>query len=68
LPSIVAGQRGKAEGQEVILFVNLFFGWTVLGWLACLIWAAAGRTKADIKCEEKHHQELLAAMAARRQS
>ena len=40
-PSIVAYQRGHAQ-LPAIIAVNLVFGWTVIGWLGCLIWAATG--------------------------
>lgn len=35
LPSILAK---KESPQWAIFFVNLFFGWTLLGWLVALIW------------------------------
>jgi hypothetical protein len=37
LPTIVASQRG----HEVlgVLLLNLFFGWTVIGWFALLLWS-----------------------------
>ena len=37
LPTIVASHRGHRVGG--ILLLNLFFGWTILGWWAILIWA-----------------------------
>jgi hypothetical protein len=57
--------RNKAEGQAGILLVNLFLGWTVLGWFVAFIWACTGRTKADLRREEQRHRELLAVMAVR---
>jgi uncharacterized membrane protein YedE/YeeE len=39
LPSFIAAARGKGDRTAGILLVNLFFGWAVLGWLGCLIWA-----------------------------
>jgi hypothetical protein len=36
LPSLIVGEGGQTCG---VLLVNLFFGWAVLGWLGCLIWA-----------------------------
>src|SRR6516164_6048479 len=36
LPSFIAGEGDHTVG---VLLVNLFFGWAVLGWLGCLIWA-----------------------------
>lgn len=38
IPSIIAGQRDVAH-QGSIIAINLFLGWTVIGWLAALIWA-----------------------------
>jgi hypothetical protein len=36
LPTILAARRGHEI--TVILLLNLFFGWTVLGWFALLLW------------------------------
>lgn len=38
LPSIVAF-RGRHENALVILIVNTLFGWTILGWLVCIVLA-----------------------------
>jgi hypothetical protein len=37
LPTILASRRG----HEItgVLLLNLFFGWTVIGWFALLLWA-----------------------------
>jgi hypothetical protein len=37
LPTIIASHRG----HEVtgVLLLNLFFGWTGIGWIALLLWA-----------------------------
>jgi hypothetical protein len=37
LPTFIAGSRGG--GHENIIFINLLFGWMVLGWIAALLWA-----------------------------
>ena len=37
LPTIVAAHRGHAIA--LILLLNLFFGWTVIGWFIMLVWA-----------------------------
>jgi hypothetical protein len=37
LPTIIAANRG--HGVVGILLLNLFFGWTGIGWLAMLLWA-----------------------------
>ncbi|WP_263383361.1 superinfection immunity protein [Granulicella arctica] len=42
LPTIVAAQRGRGAG---VLVLNLFFGWTVIGWFALLLWALLSRPR-----------------------
>jgi hypothetical protein len=37
LPTILAAKRG--HDVIVPLLFNLFFGWTVIGWFALLLWA-----------------------------
>lgn len=62
MPSIIASIRQKAEGGAGIFVVNLLLGWTVVGWFVAFIWACTGRTRADIRREEKEHRELLEAL------
>jgi hypothetical protein len=38
IPSILAAQRSHRNATGVLL-VNLFLGWTVLGWVGALVWA-----------------------------
>ena len=40
LPAIVANRR-NAKHDISIFWMNFFFGWTVLGWLAILVWTVA---------------------------
>ncbi len=44
LPTIFAGERKHPSGWG-ILAVNLFLGWTIIGWVGALAWslAATGR-------------------------
>jgi hypothetical protein len=39
LPTFVAGSRHVANFWWILL-INFFFGWTLIGWIAALIWAA----------------------------
>jgi hypothetical protein len=41
LPTIIANQKCHAS-EGLVFVVNLLFGWTLLGWIAALIWAASG--------------------------
>ena len=38
LPSFVAGGRQK-ENVGAIVVLNLFLGWTFIGWVIALVWA-----------------------------
>lgn len=38
LPSIIAGKRGHRNGAAIGI-VNLFLGWTLIGWVVALAWA-----------------------------
>tara|TARA_Y100000310_G_scaffold50306_1_gene46363 strand:+ start:33 stop:296 length:264 start_codon:yes stop_codon:yes gene_type:complete len=38
IPSIIARKR-KHPNRVAILVLNLFLGWTFLGWVAALVWA-----------------------------
>ena len=44
VPALIANLR-DTENVEAILLVNLVFGWTVLGWIAALIWAIVEKLK-----------------------
>jgi hypothetical protein len=38
----INGYSRKHKSAGAIFLLNLFLGWTVLGWLAALIWSATG--------------------------
>ena len=40
MPSIVGFFRNRSNGMAIVL-TNLFFGWTVIGWIIALIWAVS---------------------------
>lgn len=40
LPSFVAAARNHHNGWSIFV-VNLFFGWTLLGWVICLAWSVS---------------------------
>ena len=45
LPVILAANRQLASGTAILVLLNLSIGWTVVGWLVCLLWAALGQTR-----------------------
>ncbi len=38
LPTIVAFARSKRDTTSILL-LNLFLGWTLIGWVIALVWA-----------------------------
>jgi T4 superinfection immunity protein len=47
-PSIVAWRRGHHQ-RNPIFVINLFFGWTLIGWVACLAWSVSAVAESAIK-------------------
>jgi Superinfection immunity protein len=43
LPTIIGAKRGVRYVQALCI-VNLFTGWTIVGWFGCIIWALAARS------------------------
>jgi predicted RNA-binding Zn-ribbon protein involved in translation (DUF1610 family) len=46
IPSIIGYFKQHGVG---ILLLNLFLGWTVIGWIAALIWAVSDRAELSHK-------------------
>lgn len=44
LPALNGYSRKHNSGDSILL-LNLFLGWTILGWLVALIWSASGNTR-----------------------
>lgn len=44
LPWILAKHRDM-EGTGFLFLVNLLVGWSLIGWLVCLLWAALGQRR-----------------------
>ena len=61
-PTLVGCVRVRADGMFCVVMVNLFLGWTVLGWLGAFVWACSGRTEGDIRHEKRQHADLPAAL------
>jgi hypothetical protein len=43
VPTIIACYRNHAR-LPAIVALNIFLGWTFVGWIGALVWAFAGRT------------------------
>ena len=44
LPSIVAFFRKHVQAAPIFI-LNLFLGWTLIGWVGCLAWAVSANTR-----------------------
>jgi uncharacterized membrane protein YqaE (UPF0057 family) len=56
-PTIVAFIRGHQD-KFAILVLNIFLGWTVIGWIKALIWASTATTKAWTGDTERALREI----------
>ncbi len=45
LPTFIAGSR-HVHNFWWIFIINFFFGWTLIGWIAALIWALNDRPRS----------------------
>jgi len=43
LPSIAAYGRGVCRNPASVLIINLFLGWTIIGWIIALAMGMSGR-------------------------
>jgi hypothetical protein len=61
LPTFIASHRKHPNGTSIFL-LDLFLGWTFIGWLAALIWSASAIKKnepppiAPVKADDKYQQ------------
>lgn len=46
IPAEIGYKRGVTN-KGVLLAINLLAGWTLVGWVVCMIWAVAGATQAQ---------------------
>jgi len=45
VPAIIANRRGHLSASAIFA-LNLFLGWTVLGWIVALVWSLTGNTRS----------------------
>jgi hypothetical protein len=51
LPSLVGHKRQNANA---IFILNLFLGWTLLGWIVALVWAVTNEQKTEASARPPH--------------
>jgi hypothetical protein len=65
LPTVIALSRGHLSALAIFL-LDLFLGWTVLGWLIAFIWSCTGNTAANFYRAAGEYTGPTDAMAPRR--
>lgn len=48
LPTIIAMRRGRMNTASIAV-VNIFLGWTLIGWVLSLAWALAANERAQTR-------------------
>ena len=66
LPTVVASIRGHADTGPIFI-INLFLGWSLIGWVAALAWASKDikRTTTAEVCDGGAYRIKLASQAFR---
>ena len=67
VPMVIVALRdvhGRAAGS--IVLINLFLGWTLIGWLVAFIWACRAERRVKRKRAARHQAAILAAPVNRR--
>lgn len=61
IPTVIAMFRGvKSSGAVAAL--NILLGWTVIGWIAALLWAMSGQTESEAKAKTIDYEKLATAL------
>jgi hypothetical protein len=47
MPTVIAVARSHRNATSIGI-LNFFLGWTILGWIFCLIWAFSSNTQRQI--------------------
>jgi hypothetical protein len=58
VPTIIALARGHKFATPIMI-INIFLGWTLVGWVGALAWAAAPFTPAELPILELKHYPRL---------
>ena len=57
-PSIIALKR-KIRNKEILVVLNLILGWTLAGWVGCLIWSLVEQKNNSKKLEEDKYTKII---------
>lgn len=57
IPTIIAAGRNHQIAS--ILALNLLLGWTLIGWVVCLVWSLSERSKDEVKSSREDVAEKI---------
>ena len=57
LPSMIAGTREHHQ-TGAIFCLNLFAGWSIIGWIIAIVWACTNPPAQQIVTQENHHAAI----------
>jgi uncharacterized protein YacL len=55
-PSFVAIKWTKKQNWRAILVLNILTGWTIAGWIICLVWAILQDKPSEVVIHHYHEQ------------
>lgn len=55
LPAIIGCARHH-NSRDSIVVINLFFGWTLIGWIICLAWSVSGNVETYRLTQNEGHR------------
>lgn len=58
LPTFISAKREHPNGTGIFL-LNLFLGWTFIGWLAALIWSVSAFSKSEASPSQAYSEPNL---------
>jgi len=67
LPSIVAQSRGH-QSKLAIFVLNLLLGWTVIAWIACLVWSCTGLAGKERDIQRQLAEKQLEWLASQKRT
>jgi hypothetical protein len=59
LPTLIAAARDKTHGAAGVFLLNIFLGWTLIGWLVAFMWACGGDAPPSTTAKKSSRQDAV---------
>ena len=60
LPSVIASSR-EHHNSVALFFANLLTGWTVIGWVVCLVWSLTNKSEEKTIINNNRNEDFSVA-------